>query len=283
MTSLKCCKMNLSQWRIHPKYLLCFLYLVLDMWHLTHGFLPYAREIGEPITPWILPLLPGYKTRYPIVMLAFVMLISDAPFRNEQQRLVIQRTGKRQWILGQILYLFLLSVIFTAVLFVLSWIFLLPRLQWNTQWGTVLETACRYPDAYSVTPPILPSFDILRGCTGLEATLWTMGVQVLICFFLGLLVMVCNLYTRQMVGIAVATALVFFSFFVRSFSNMNEYFRFLSWISPMSWSDRSLMGFTNMYLPPYSYGVYMPLILCTALIVLVVTTIHRKDVDGSEN
>lgn len=35
-------------------------------------------------------------------MLGFTLLISDAPFRTRQQRFIIQRTGKRAWILGQL-------------------------------------------------------------------------------------------------------------------------------------------------------------------------------------
>lgn len=286
MTALKCCKLNLLQWRLHPKYILCLTFLVLNMWQLLHGFIPYAQAVGDTLSPWILPLLPGHSSSYAFTMLAFVLLISDAPFRNAQQRFIIQRTGKLQWVLGQILYLFVLSVVFTLVLFVISWAVLLPVLEWQTDWGVVIETACRYPDAYATAglfPPVTCSLDIMLGCTGLEATLWTMAIQILVCFFLGLLVLSCNLYTNRSVGTALATAFVFLSFFVRSVSSQAEYFRYLSWVSPLSWPDRSLMGFTNMYLPPYSYGVYMPLILCTVLIVLVVTTIHRKDVDGSEN
>ncbi len=36
---------------------------------------------------------------------------------------------------GQLLYILFTSVAFTAVLWLLSWVFLLPNLEWGADWG----------------------------------------------------------------------------------------------------------------------------------------------------
>lgn len=61
-----------------------------------------------------------------------MLLVSDAPFRNRQQQFVLLRVGKGAWIGGQLMYILFTSVVFTAALWLLSWIFLLPNLEWGT-------------------------------------------------------------------------------------------------------------------------------------------------------
>ena len=52
MKLLRCCKLNILQWRINPKYAFVALYMVLYMWYETQGFVAYGRALGYPV--------PGY-------------------------------------------------------------------------------------------------------------------------------------------------------------------------------------------------------------------------------
>lgn len=279
MKTWRCCRINLMQWRLQPKFAICLIYLVLDMWDLFQGFQDYAAAVGGPVAVWLLPLLPGAQNRYVLILLAFVMLISDAPFRNRQQQFVLQRTGKALWIRGQLLYLLMLSALFTLALWVLTWVFLLPQVSFAPEWGTVLQTAARYPHAYEVFLPVTVSMDILNGCTGLEATLWTICTQTLVCTLLGEIVMLCNLWCKRGVGVAVAVGLIMISYCIRLMSSAVGVFRFFSWGSPVSWADRSMMGHVNQNLPSFTYGILMSLGLCVLLGVALMATIHRCNLE----
>ena len=101
MKLFRICKINLIQWRINPKYLAVALYLVLYMWNSTRGYVSYCRDVGYSIRPWLFPLLPGSPQFFLFIYIAFVLLLSDAPFRNRQQQFVLQRVGKRSWLAGQ--------------------------------------------------------------------------------------------------------------------------------------------------------------------------------------
>ncbi len=103
---------------------------------------------------------------------AFVLLLSDAPFRSRQQQFVLQRVGKRIWAAGQLLYLFLACLVFTLLLWVLTWIFLfLPRLEWGWDWGPVLTTVA----ASGISPEYGVwglEYECMRNVTPLAATAW---------------------------------------------------------------------------------------------------------------
>ena len=152
MKLFRICKINLIQWRINPKYLAVALYLVLYMWNSTRGYVSYCRDVGYSIRPWLFPLLPGSPQFFLFIYIAFVLLLSDAPFRNRQQQFVLQRVGKRSWLAGQLMYLFVTCLLFTALLWLLSWIFLLPCLEWGWDWGPVLTTAAPSKAAWASTP-----------------------------------------------------------------------------------------------------------------------------------
>ena len=54
---------------------------------------------------------------------------------------------------------------------------------------------------------------------------------------------------------------------------------FLTWISPISWIDRSVLGQTGQKLPSYTYAMVMPIVLSLILVVIAMTTIHRCNLD----
>ena len=84
MKLLRSCKLNILQWRINPKYVFVAMYMVLYMWYETQGFVAYSRALGYPVRPWLFPLLPCDPGNFVPIFLAFVLLVSDAPFRNRQ-------------------------------------------------------------------------------------------------------------------------------------------------------------------------------------------------------
>ncbi len=149
MKLFRICKINLIQWRINPKYLAVALYLVLYMWNSTRGYVSYCRDVGYSIRPWLFPPAARIAAILLFIYIAFVLLLSDAPFRNRQQQFVLQRVGKRSWLAGQLMYLFVTCLLFTALLWLLSWIFLLPCLEWGWDWGPVLTTAATTQIDYS--------------------------------------------------------------------------------------------------------------------------------------
>lgn len=277
MKILRATRINLFRWRNDPKYLAVALYIVLYMWQCLHGVCDYARELGAPIHPWILPLLTAPRALCPL-MLGFVLLISDAPFRNRQQQFILLRTGKRAWMGGQILYLLLLSVVFTGLIVLLSWIYILPEIQWSTDWGSFLITVVidGLPGKYG---NLGSKYGFIKGITPIEGMLWVGIIMIFVCFLLGLIMLLCNLWVGKGVGTTIVSAFVLLPGIIDLFSHQPNFYRYMVWISPLSWLDRSLLGHTGQKLPSYTYAMVMPIVLSLILVVIAMTTIHRCNLD----
>lgn len=199
MKLLRCCKLNVLQWRIQPKYFLCVVFLTLHMWNLLHGLNDYATALGYRIHPWIFPFLPDTNWNFTVMLLLFVLMICDAPFRNGQQQFVLLRVGKQRWIAAQLLYLLFLSVLFTVFLWVLSWVFLWPNLEWAGDWGKVLQTAAR-TGAHGDYANVILSPQMIKGTTPAVVTVWTGCMMIGVCFLLGEVVLLCNLWCQKGLG-----------------------------------------------------------------------------------
>lgn len=280
MKIFRCCKLNVLQWRIQPKYAICVVFLILHMWNLLHGLKDYSADLGYPMHPWIFPFLPGMQWEFTVIMTIFVFLICDAPFRSGQQRLVLLRTGKRQWIGGQLLYLLLASIFFVVLVWVLSWLFLLPNLEWAGDWGKAIQTAARTHGLGQYTAATL-NVQFLKGITPVAGALWTGLMMVGICFLLGEVVLVCNLWGKRGLGTAIAMGLVLQHAVICGLSTRN-YYRVLTWFSPVSWINYSLMGHTNQYMPSYAYGIGMTVGMGALLAVGSMLTIHKCDLETEE-
>lgn len=279
MKLIKCCKVNFMQLRLRHKAWICPLLLTVLMAVFYAGYGPYANSLGYPhVAPWGVTGLPTVGVFYAVILTVFLLLIADAPFRTAQQQLVIQRIGKRGWLAGQLLFLFFLSLGFTVFLWLLSWIFYAPMVEWTSGWGRVLRTQSMYPpsDYLFVRVPR----DVTQNTDGLMATLWMLGIQVLVCFFLGCVVLLSNLWLRKGSGIFVAAVFSFLHYYLRQNVNMLYFPKWLLWLSPVTWVDISVMGHPNM--PTLTYGVITISLLCLISVFFSIGMIHKYDVVAKE-
>ena len=278
MKLLQATRINLLRWVNDPKYPTVLLYMVLYMYHLIGHICGYAQELGAKIHPWLFPFLLRNGSVICPLMLGFLLLISDAPFCNRQQQFILLRTGKFVWMGGQILYLLLLSVVFTGLLYLLSVVYTMPETKLSTEWGSFLTTIAvdSLPGKYGAVDA---SYGVIRNATPIEVTLWSATSLTLVCFLLGLIMLLCNLWVKKGVGTAIVSAMVIMPLLTQSFQSTPYIYRYLTWITPMNCPDRSIMGYTGQKLPSYAYGIYMPLILSLILSIIAMGTINRCDLD----
>ncbi len=176
------------------------------------------------------------------------------------------------------MYILFTSVVFTAALWLLSWIFLLPNLAWGTT-GARFDHHCRGRGQWDYNAPLILSYGCMTSATPLEATLWVAGVMIAVCFLLGEIMVVCNLWARKGAGAVVVSGFSILPLVISVFAYAPRLTKRLFWISPVSWLDRSLMGNSHQNLPSYTYGALMPIGLGIALGLLIIGTIHRRNLD----
>lgn len=273
MKEVKIVGINFRQWIISPKNLAALLCLMLYTYDQLHGMADMARTFDCNVTPWLLPFFLCTAHRFLPVMLLFLLLISDAPFRTRQQGLVILRTGKRTWLRGQLLYLAALSVGYTALVWVLSWVWYLPELSWENAWGNVIRTASQGLDPAVFGVYLNFPYRIIKSANPIATSLWCSCVMILVCYMLGAIMTACNLWLRKGMGAVITSALVGIALIPELFVIDPGIMKMVIWISPVSWMDRALMGNGSQNLPSYAFGIWMPAfigILVSAGLVLTI-------------
>lgn len=261
------------------KYAAIAAYLVFYTYDRLHGLAAYASDLGHKISPWLFPFLPSMGSIFLPLMLAYILLISDAPFRTGLQQFILFRTGKRTWMAGQLLYLLAVSVGFTLLLWVLSLIWILPEVTWSSEWGPVLITAARTGGHAPYGVFVQIDYAMMKNVKPLEVSLWCTGVMISVCYFLGVLMTGCNLWGKKGVGTVLVSAMVTLGVIPSIFNSDPGPVKLLNWISPLTWMDRRLMGFTGQYLPSYSYGIVAPALLGLAGSVLLLLTVGKCSVE----
>ena len=279
MQIFRIAQLNFLHWKKNPKYFTAILYLFLYSFNRLYGLGDYATSLGQPIAPWILPFMPCMGVSFLPFMLGFALLISDAPFRTRQQRFIIQRTGKRAWILGQLLYILAVSIYFALLMWVLSWLWLLPHLEWNSDWGQVLRTASLngIPGTFGVYIKI--PYTIIKKTTPIEATIWSFSVMTAVCFLIGVIMSACNLWLRKGWGAVVIAILTAISLVLDGSAQNPGPIRYILWISPLNWMDYSLMGHSEQYLPSHAFGILCPALLGVIICIIMFLTIGKCDVE----
>lgn len=273
MKLLRIVKLNFLHWRSDMKYAAIIVYLVLYTYDRLHGLAAFASDLGQKISPWLFPFLPSRGSIFLPLMLAYILLIADAPFRTGLQQFILLRTGKRTWMAGQLLYIFAISVGFTLLLWVLSLIWILHEVSWSGEWGQVLITAARAGGYSSYGVYLQIDYSIMKNATPLEVSLWCSGAMVAVCYFLGVVMAACNLWGKKGVGTVLVSTMVTIGVIPSFFSSDPGPVKLLNWISPLTWMDRKLMGFPGQNLPSYAYGIIAPALLglgCSALLLLTI-------------
>lgn len=231
------------------------------------------------VTPWLMPFFLCTAHRFLPVMILFLLLISDAPFRTRQQSFVILRTGKRVWLKGQLLYLLLVSIGYTALIWLFSWVWYLPELTWEPNWGNALRTASQGIDPAVFGVYLNFPYRIIKNSNPIKVSLWCCAVMILVCYMLGVIMTACNLWLKKGAGAVIDSALVGISLIPEYFMIDPGVIKMTIWFSPVSWMDRALMGNSSENLPSYAYGIWAPALIAILLTISLILTIGNCNID----
>jgi len=204
-------------------------------------------------------------------MLAFVLFLCDAPFLDQQQILVLIRTGRYKWAAGQLLYIAASSFLYFLAIFVLSLFFILPHLHLTNEWGKIIGTLTQ-TDAGQNYGIMDLSFNVMNYYLPVEAMLLSFTLMVGIGISLGNFMFFVNLRCNKSLGVGGATTFVL----LPALLHFEGFYKF-SYLSPVSWGNLSLMasGLSPKLTPTYAYIV---LFLCNAvLITLILWTIPNNE------
>ena len=210
-------------------YMILAIILIFGWWH-TADFLRASMETGIRTAPWIFQEYFGDPTMLMLYGFLTVMVFADIPYHNSMSQMIEIRTGRRNWIIGQMIYTVELAFFYTLVFALSSFLFLLPRIYFTTGWGEFLTRVAdgRVEGLSRVTSQMVENYSPVRAVLITFLCVW--GVSV----FMGMLIFVLRMFISHSVAVAVAGFLAFFSYFVISMGAM-VFGNFLYKVSPLNW------------------------------------------------
>lgn len=241
-------------------YMILVMMLLFGAWN-TKSLYTASVQTGIRITPWTFT----YYFGAPIMKLVYgfltIALFSEAPFKNHMSDMIEIRSGKRQWICGQFLYIVCLGFVYTAIYVVSSVLFLIPRLYFGTtDWGLLLHRIV--DDNMSAMGA---SAEMMENYTPVGAMIVTFLLVWMVTVFLGMVISACHMFAGKRMAMVIAgflTFIAYFSVYVGSLYFGSEIFRY----SPVSWV---YLGSVDMQISSYAPGiVYVFSFLILAIVLL---------------
>src|SRR5699024_10050642 len=212
-----------------------------------------------------------------------ILLFSDAPFADRHMPFLIIRSGRRNWIIGQLLYIVVASFVFTIFILFISVLVLIPNVQLSTDWGIILKSLAVNTEIIpSVT--IFPDERILTIFSVLEAMLISFGLFWLVSIFIGVLIFCFNIVVGKMSGLVASGVFIFISFFsiVHGRLILGDW---ISYFSPISWMSMSFFIWYNtmaLLSSSRTYSILWRLLAMTLMSIVSIKVFCEKDLDIQE-
>lgn len=197
---------ELLKWNLNPKIIMLLFFTAAIVWQAVSPAVSISHGMGYRTAPWVYPFI-YFKSYWQLVLsFCFILLLSNAPFIDTNQRYVMIRSGRRTWASGCVLYTVTASLIYNSIVFLLSVLFVLPNSFMTMEWGTVL-TSIAYSKGASAQL-FMVSRALITNYTPLEALLHTLLLQILLGILLGEIMFVFNLAAQKPIGTIIGVAIV---------------------------------------------------------------------------
>lgn len=228
---------GIKKWPTQPRMYVVFLSICIFLWTQIKDVRAYAMLRGMGVSCWFFPFLFTSNICMMILYFGLILVYCNAPFLDQQQLFVMLRSGRKKWFMGQILYIILTSVIYFAVVAVISMLEFLPYLGFSMEWGDILREAVQNPMATNTY--LIASERILEKYEPVQAFLIVFLINTGVGILMGLMIFLINLYKSRTYGSVVAFAVVLVSDLVSLADGMmiNNWMRY---ISPASWTNLTL-------------------------------------------
>ena len=123
-----------------PRFYIAFLWLLFLYFPLMNAVPLLFRCGGDRHGALDVSFFTDDSGSQLFIILGALLLFCDAPFLNQNSSWQILRAGRKNWFWGNMAYIWLLSLVYAAILSLLPVLLMIPHLEWTAEWGKVLGT-----------------------------------------------------------------------------------------------------------------------------------------------
>ena len=204
-------KTELVSWLTDPRIIVLAVFLIFIKTLAIDPLLARAEKFGEPMTvfePFIAVGNSGVLTMF--IPAVFLVLLSDYPKLWGNTLFFISRTGKRNWFLGQLMFLMLAVISFLGIILIFSaLISLFSGAVVDTQWSdAVTKYNAKFPDEIgSFDRGLLPA-NLYNQIPMTKALFQTFALMTLYLFMLSLIVYFFKMLFVNSLGLTAALLVI---------------------------------------------------------------------------
>lgn len=269
-----CMKLNIRKWRSTPRVPVLAAAIVAFGFWTTGGVSQVAEQMGLRVSPWLLPHIFANPLMMSLFGFFTLFFYSDAPFVDSHTPFVVVRAGRKNWIAGQLLYLFVSSVLYTLFWYGATLVPVLPRLTVSPDWGEMIGmladgSAYTVAAENGITLGYYVNAELCDILTGLQATGLALLLMWLVSLFLATLMFCLNLIARHNAGVVAAGIFSYLPVFAASYFVLMIWGGRLYYISPVSWCSLYSLDISGRgTVPGIGYAVAVLLFLSISMMVL---------------
>jgi len=271
---------NFRKWTINPRiYTLAAVIVAFSLWFFS-WISDYAAAVGVKSSPWVFPFLLTMPVAFPIYGCLTILLFCDAPFTDSHTPYLAIRMSRRNWVLGQLLYIMLASFAYTVFFWLVSMLVLVPNVKFSSSWGPVLKTIAYDPgsaERLGITPMVLIDDPVISLFSPIPAVLISLGLFWLVSVFVGVAIFCFNVVLGNMSGLIAAGLLTFLSYF-SIYVGKIAFGQKIYYISPLNWGSMFYLDWGDSGLVPSPIFAVSVLVGTIVLMGFVSTVVFcRKD------
>lgn len=229
---LKTVKLYLKQNIFSYRFVAVSLFLASYYSIMGETIMQIYRDTGYKINYAMIPIMMGTYTMLLVMLVGWVLLIANVPFRDVQQIQILVRIGKKKWIISQIIYVMIMTGVYLLLNIILFSLFSIRAIGFYSDWGKLATSIVQG------TSDIFTSFRqvlLLEVSTViLEKTpTFVFCIQVIVFYTIFLLIGWITLlgnFIKKYLGFIIVFFMLFLYLFVGDSSGYLIYY-----ISPISW------------------------------------------------
>ena len=227
----------------------------------------FARATGVSATPVGIAFYFSDYGFSMILCLGLLLLLSQAPFMDEQMTYVLLRCDNLQWYLGSILYCIMLSSFYIAYWCLCLILPIIRNLDWNMEWGKIWNSLCQTTAFYDYKMTVKMPY-VLLSYSGAQALGLSVTLKLLYSAIIACIVFTWNIPWRIPFGSLSVILLMLEDYFA-----MNGHGYAFYWYSPSTMSRLSMLDNSNTFLQPCAREALLLLTAVFAFLMLIGCTI----------
>ncbi len=237
--------MDLKKLFKSPKLYLVIFFSFYFLQEYSQSYIEVIKSSGLAVTPFFYPIFYGDWSNRLYILMLFVVLFSDAPYKGKETKFTVLRSGEGNWAISRVVYTIVLAVIYQLILYILSLLVFFPNVGFRNEWGFVIESVTGgFSADMTVKGDVMGLGDIVERYSPVSACEYNMGIAILVSVVIGLVILVLNGFFRNGTGTLIVIVLATADHFISmmnsagvlniAFLKENKYVHIMSWMDMSS-------------------------------------------------